>query len=104
MRALCLAVYLVPGTAVAAEASPAPVGVADVQTVDLNQASTTELMQLPGVGQKRALDIINYRTAHPFRRPTELLKIRGIGQRTYARLKAWVRVADPSSLRPRDTR
>ena len=104
MRFLCVVAYLMMGAGTAIAAETAPVEAAHVQSVDLNQASATELMQLPGVGQKRATDIINYRTAHPFRRPTELLKIRGIGQRTYARLKAWVRVTEPLSLRPRDTR
>lgn len=70
------------------------------QPVDLNHAVAAQLMQLPGVGQKRAQDILAYRSAHPFRRPTELLKIHGFGQRTYTRLKPWI-VVTPATPVPK---
>ncbi|HSI03186.1 MAG TPA: helix-hairpin-helix domain-containing protein, partial [Myxococcota bacterium] len=49
---------------------------AAVKLVDLNTATAAELDGLPGVGRKRADAIIAKR---PFKRVTELLRVRGFG-------------------------
>lgn len=61
-------------------------------SVNLNTATVQELSTLPGIGPKRAEQIVEHRARHRFRRPQELLLIRGIGPKSYAKLKAWVRV------------
>ena len=44
-------------------------------------AGVDELMTLPGIGEKRAEDIIAYRRANgPFRIPEELTEVPGIGE------------------------
>lgn len=49
--------------------------------VDLNTATAEELMTLPGIGEKRAADIIADREANgPFRTPEELTRVKGIGE------------------------
>lgn len=49
--------------------------------VNLNTADAQELMTLPGIGEKRAGDIIAYRQANgPFRFPEELTDVPGIGE------------------------
>ena len=49
--------------------------------VDLNTATAEELMILPGIGEKRAADIIAYREANgPFRIPEDLTRVSGIGE------------------------
>jgi competence protein ComEA len=68
--------------------APLPAG----EPLDLNSAPMNELVELPGIGPKRAEDIIRYRLTRGFRRKSDLLRIRGIGRRTYARLKALVQV------------
>lgn len=67
--------------------------------LDLNSAPMVELLRLPGIGPKRAEDIIRYRLTHGFRRREDLLRIKGIGQRTYLKLKPLVEVRP---LRPND--
>ena len=55
--------------------------------IDLNTATATELMQLPRVGPRTAARILAFRKEHgPFRRPVELLNIKGIGEKAYRRL------------------
>lgn len=49
--------------------------------VDLNTATAEELMTLPGIGEKRAADIIADREANgPFRVPEDLTRVSGIGE------------------------
>ena len=65
-----------------ASASPAatPAATGD-HLVDLNTATAEELMTLPGIGEKRAADIIADREANgPFRIPEDLTRINGIGE------------------------
>jgi competence protein ComEA len=55
--------------------------------VDLNRASALDLDGLPGVGPVLAGRIIAHRSRHgPFRHPEELLAVRGIGPRLFAKL------------------
>ncbi len=48
--------------------------------VDINAADLPELLQLPGIGQKRAQRIIESRqTEGPYAKQDDLLRLRGIG-------------------------
>ncbi len=61
--------------------TPAPSPAAGTELVDLNTATAEELMTLPGIGEKRAADIIAYREANgPFRIPEDLTRVSGIGE------------------------
>ncbi len=56
--------------------------------VSLSTASEVELETLPRVGPAMAARIIVYRTAHgPFAATTDLMKVAGIGQKTFDSLK-----------------
>ena len=44
-------------------------------------------MTLPGVGEKTADKIIEYRTAHPFTAVEDLKEVPGIGDKTFESLK-----------------
>lgn len=57
--------------------------------VDVNRATVGELATLPGIGPKLARRILVHRRHHgPFRRPEDLLAVRGIGLRLLARLRS----------------
>lgn len=59
--------------------------------VNINTASLAELMDLPGIGETRAQDIIKYRQEHVgFQNIDELLNVTGIGQITFDSLKTLV--------------
>ena len=77
--------------------------------VDLNRAGPRELDGLPGIGPVLAARIVEHRERHGgFRRPEELMVVRGIGPRLYARLEGRVRVgagtADSTAVRGRRIR
>ncbi len=64
-------------SATPAGAKPAP----SSGKVNLNTATAEELMTLPGIGEKRASDIIADREANgPFRIPEDLTRVPGIGE------------------------
>ncbi len=54
--------------------------------IHLNESGLAELITLPGIGEKRARIIIDYRSKHPFKRKSDITKIKGIGKKTYAKL------------------
>ncbi len=61
------------------------------EKIDINTASAEELETLPGIGEKRAADIIAYRTEHgPFRIPEDLTKVSGIGESTLEELLPYI--------------
>ncbi len=61
--------------------------------LDLNTTNWVELTQLEGIGPKLAQRIIADRERNgPFAEVEDLDRVRGIGPRTIARLKPWLRV------------
>jgi competence ComEA-like helix-hairpin-helix protein len=52
--------------------------------ININKASIKELMQLPHIGEKHALSIIEYRKTHgSFKTTSELRRIPGIGPKVF---------------------
>ncbi len=61
----------------AAESSPEPV---EDGKIHLNSANAAQLMELPGIGEKKAQAILEYRDDNgPFRQVTDIVKVKGIG-------------------------
>ena len=61
--------------------------------VDINAATVDQLTALPGIGPSLARRIVAFREEHgPFRRVEDLLKVRGIGEKSFQKLRARVRV------------
>jgi competence protein ComEA len=56
-------------------------------TYDLRTISKKELITIPGIGEKRAEDILLYREENGFHVLHDLMKVRGIGEATFARLE-----------------
>lgn len=63
------------------------------ETIDLNTADWYDLQRLPGIGEKRAKDIIAWREAYgPFQAVDELVCVSGIGPATLEGLWAYAAV------------
>jgi len=60
----------------------------DAAKVNINTASVEELTQLQGIGAKYAAQIVEYREQKgPFASPEDLMKVPGIGQKTFEKNK-----------------
>jgi competence protein ComEA len=62
--------------------------------LDINRARIEELMELPGIGEKLAQRMVEYRKSQGgFRSVDELRKVRGIGEKRMERLRPLVMTA-----------
>lgn len=86
-----------PSSTPAATAGGAASGKATPESpVSLNTATFEDLRRLPGVGPKKAEAILALRTKlGKFRRPEELMRVKGIGRGTFKKLRPLVRVDEP---------
>ena len=67
--------------------------------VNINTASAGELANLPRVGLKAAQRIVDYRTEHgPFRKTTDLMQVKGFGEKSFNHLSAYVTVSGNTTL------
>ena len=68
-----------------------------VQTIDLNRATKAELLQLPGVGEQLAEDILSAREQRGgFREVDDLREVKGIGPMRLERIRPHVRIETPN--------
>lgn len=87
-----MALAMSSGLAVAAEKPQGPAA-----KVNINTATAEQLTQLPGVGEKLAARIVEHRQKEgPFRSAQELMNVRGIGEKNFQKLEAYLTVGDPA--------
>jgi competence protein ComEA len=67
--------------------------------INLNTATSSQLDQLPGVGEKAAKKIIDHRQKTAFQRPEEIVKVKGFGKKKFEKLKPYLTVSGPTTLK-----
>ena len=66
--------------------------------VNLNTATAAQLESLPGIGAKTALRIVEYREKNgAFKKIEELMNVKGIGEKSFLKLKSRITVAASKS-------
>ena len=54
------------------------------EKVNINTATAEEIAQLKNIGTTYAMRIVEYRQANgPYEKPEDILKVKGIGEKTY---------------------
>lgn len=67
--------------------------------ININTATMAELEQLPGVGPAIAERIVNHRKDTPFKQRNQIMRIKGIGEKTFAKIKDYLVVEGDTTLR-----
>jgi competence protein ComEA len=66
--------------------------------VNLNTASAAQLEELPGIGAKMALRIVEYRQKNGgFKKIEDLMNVKGIGEKAFLKLKPHLTVSPPKA-------
>jgi competence protein ComEA len=88
-------------TAVAAQKSATPAAAAPAsgsEVINLNTATVTQLSTLPGIGQKTAELIVQYRQKNGgFKKIEEIMNVRGIGEKSFLKIKSRLTVTPPKA-------
>ena len=91
-------IVTISSAVMAADAQPAP-SVTPAGVVNINTAEATQLAMLPRVGAKAAQRIIDYRKEHgSFKKTSDLMQVKGFGEKSFERLSAWVTVDGKTTL------
>jgi competence protein ComEA len=96
LLATMVALVLVGATDVgSAQKSGAKAAAAVPAVVNLNTATATQIATLPGIGEKAAERIIEYREKNGgFKKIEELMNVKGIGEKSFLKLKPLITVGD----------
>ena len=89
------AVCAASGGALAADAEAGSAGA----VVNINTATASELALLPGVGPSKAEAIVKYRAASPFKQVDQIMRVKGIGKKSFQSMKPYLTVDGPTTLK-----
>jgi competence protein ComEA len=102
MLAAAVAVAIValsaPGASAQSKPAPSTVKPAVTGTININTASIADLQRLPGIGAKTASRVVEYRQKNgPFKKVEELMNVRGVGEKSFLKLKGQISVGTPKA-------
>lgn len=76
------------------DTNPAP-GLLEGERININTAPVGDLERLPEIGPARAHDIVAYRESMgPFASVEAIMKVSGIGEKTYAKIADYITVSE----------
>ena len=86
--AICGALLFMTPASAAAQSSESQAATPAKPTININSATLDQFESLPGIGRKTAERIIEHRTkSGGFKRIEELMNVKGIGEKSFLKLK-----------------
>ena len=75
---------------------PVAADAASTEVINLNSATAAQIATLPGIGPKTADLVVQYRQKNgPFKKIEEIMNIRGVGEKSFLKIKDRLTVAAP---------
>lgn len=94
---LSAVLFAAPSAIAQAPAAAAPPSAAQKASINLNTATVDQLETLPGIGRKTAERILEQREkSGGFKKIEELMNVKGIGEKSFLKIKPLVFVAPKS--------
>ena len=94
MGAMALCAVLAGSASVLAQSTDKAASVPVKPAINLNLATVEQLATLPGIGDRTAERILEYRQKNGgFKKIEELMNVKGIGEKSFLKLKPLVTVA-----------
>ena len=87
---------VVPGSATAGKAKRS----AGTGVLNLNTARLDQIDALPGISPQVAAAVVAERTARPFSRPEDVMRVRGLSRKRFERLRPHLTVTGATSFVP----
>ena len=82
-------------------ASAAKSSAAPTSPININTATQAQFESLPGIGPKVAQRIVEYRQKNgQFKKVEDLMNVKGIGEKSFMKLKPMLTVAAPKPEKP----
>ncbi len=72
---------------------------ASSSVVNLNTATAAELSYLPGIGESKARAIIEHRSNRQFKKVEDLMRVKGIGRKTFKKIRPHLTVSGPTTAK-----
>jgi len=98
LKTIVAAVVLLTAMAAAASTSAAQSDSGDT-VVNINTATAAELSLLPGVGPSKAEAIVKYRGKHEFKKVEDILRVKGIGRKSFQTMRPYLTVDGPTTAK-----
>jgi len=71
------------------------------ETIELNAASAEDLARVPGIGKKKAADVVAWRAAHgPFGSIQDLDRVKGFGKKSLQKIAPYLRLGGTAAVVP----
>jgi comEA protein len=98
-KSLLISIALFVFTLVAAAAAAQTPAEKPLGVVNINTATAAEIAFLPGIGEKTAAAVVAHREQNgPFKKTTDLMQVKGIGDRTFERLNPYLTLEGKTTL------
>ena len=100
LAALLVALALLAHPAAAQDSDRSAMKSGPAGPVNLNTATAAQLESLPGIGARTAALIVEYRQKNGgFKKIEDLMNVRGVGEKSFLRLKPLITVTPPKTDR-----